>query len=513
MAGYSPAQPVVYMHDNVPRFDVSAGMARAPNTFGADFYGVDKPYYIGVLSVGGAYWAIGIVSFLIFSIVYVSYGMCRPQYRQPPKGNCCARAGKCLFSPRVWYIIAALAMLGGTGAALSLVTSFKNATNDTTRAMTTFSDVIHVANTETNDYVQPQLLASMSSSAAFSAAATGNGSTSDIINTINDIGFQTTAANFTVGMYEDSLNDMDKTLRKLTNSPDYDISQLGNKVFLTGVVLMAFFLGFVVVTLFGMIGTKGGACWHRAFNACGLVISTLVVFLLAGLISVVAILGSDVCVAPGSAILSVANATKAQPYTYATLNYYINCGITPGYPVQGAWEDITGVQSALIASLADYAYLQSALTPADTWATPFMTELNNSLVTANASMSVVASSVACSPLNSLYYDVLQALCNTGIVAAIKTWGLLTAACILIYVMTSAGARLCYTHAGDEMLPEDPAKAAAAAGVDPNAQRGAVVSINDHGNAVGAAPQLMYVPAAGYASGGNNLKAGSAATYA
>lgn len=59
------------------------------------------------------------------------------------------------------------------------------------------------------------------------------------------------------------------------------------------------------------------------------------VFLLAGLISVVAILGSDVCVAPGSAILSVANATKAQPYTYATLNYYINCGITPGYPVQG----------------------------------------------------------------------------------------------------------------------------------------------------------------------------------
>ena len=50
--------------------------------------------------------------------------------------------------------------------------------------------------------------------------------------------------------------------------------------------------------------------------------------------------------------------------------------------------------------------------------------------------------------------MLQALCNTGIVAAIKTWGLLTAACILIYVMTSAGARLCYTHAGDEMLPED-----------------------------------------------------------
>jgi hypothetical protein len=55
--------------------------------------------------------------------------------------------------------------------------------------------------------------------------------------------------------------------------------------------------------------------------------------------------------------------------------------------------------------------------------------------------------------------------------------------------------------------------AAAAGADPNAPRGAVVSINDHGNAVGAAPQLMYVPAAGYASGGTNLKAGSAATYA
>jgi hypothetical protein len=69
-------------------------------------------------------------------------------------------------------------------------------------------------------------------------------------------------------------------------------------------------------------------------------------------------------------------------------------------------------------------------------------------------MTGVANSVACSPLNALYYNVLQALCTTGIVASIKTWGLLTAACILIYVMTSAGARLCYSHAGDEKLPED-----------------------------------------------------------
>jgi hypothetical protein len=136
------------------------------------------------------------VSFLIFSIIYISYGMCRPQFRQATKGNCCVRAGKCLFSPRVWYTIAALAMLGGTGAALSLVTSFKNAvsaararapaggrtgagadavngrvcqsphnhlaypirhthahaqTNDTTSTMTTFSDVIHLATTETNN--------------------------------------------------------------------------------------------------------------------------------------------------------------------------------------------------------------------------------------------------------------------------------------------------------------------------------------------------------------------------
>lgn len=39
--------------------------------------------------------------------------------------------------------------------------------------------------------------------------------------------FQTTAANFTVGAYEDSLNDMDKTLRKLTNSPVRGVQRAG----------------------------------------------------------------------------------------------------------------------------------------------------------------------------------------------------------------------------------------------------------------------------------------------
>ena len=47
----------------VPRFDARQGMTRVSNTFGADIFGADMSYFTAVLSVSGAYFAIGVCGF------------------------------------------------------------------------------------------------------------------------------------------------------------------------------------------------------------------------------------------------------------------------------------------------------------------------------------------------------------------------------------------------------------------------------------------------------------------
>lgn len=116
---------------------------------------------------------------------------------------------------------------------------------------------------------------------------------------------------------------------------------------------------------------------------------------------------------------------------------------------------------------------------------------------ANSSLTLVSSTVACAPVYGVYASTLSALCGEGIVASIKTWGLATAACVLVYILVSAGARLCWSHPGDALDPVDENKPGEAAVAPAGAHRGQYVM-----PATGAAPQLMYAaPVARHGAGG------------
>lgn len=173
--------------------------------------------------------------------------------------------------------------------------------------------------------------------------------------------------------------------------------------------------------------------------------------------------GSDVCVAPGTALLSIANLTNTGALATATLTYYTTCGANPATPPAGAYSDVVQGEASLAAGLA---YLAQANSSAAYYppAQPAFAWVGGNLSAANVSVGALADTLGCGPLAGVYDSVLDAICNTGMVAVIKTWALATAAVILIFVMVSAGARLCWTHPGDPLDPQDEQAAMAAAGV-------------------------------------------------
>ena len=137
------------------------------------------------------------------------------------------------------------------------------------------------------------------------------------------------------------------------------------------------------------------------------------------------------------------------------VRYYTTCGNASAGVVApvGAYESVLQGQATLLSGMQSVEELQ-ALDNGDPTIAALIASLRGNLTAANRSLTYVAGAVSCGPVYTIYSGTLNALCSDGIVAAIKTWGLATAACVLIYVLVSAGARLCWSHPGDALDPVD-----------------------------------------------------------
>lgn len=500
---YNIPREVNWMHDKVPRFDARQGMKTVSNTFGADVTGDDLPYYTAVVSVAGAYFAIGIVTFLIFALVYASYGCCRPRFRAIAKGGCCSRFVGWLVAPRLWYVAAAGAMLAGTSAALSQVSLFRTATDKSVAGFNGFADIVSGASTTTSGMVNPTLAAAAAALASLSAAVTTNSAT-DLVTPVADFNtLLTTVRNAATdaGTQLSSLDGMLNDIRSTgTHDGDFNLNELGYNVWRGGIAALAIFLGFVALTLPGMSASRCGARWHRMLNACGLTIASLLVFVFAGIFILVSLLGSDICVAPSAALVDIANATSRSLTVQESLAYYTTCGgAAPPLAPAGIYGIIVEQSSHVADALSGVTAMQAIVTshaPDYDFATPFLTQLGGNMTAASGHVTHLSSQLTCAPIAAVYASLLDALCVDGMVAVIRTWGLATAACVLVYILVSAGARLCWSHPGDPVDPEAEKRAAAEAAAAAHGIHGA-----------GGAPQM--VGAAPKVAGGG----GSAASYA
>jgi len=454
------------MHDKIPRPDAAKSMKLVTNVFGPDLLHKDIEYYEGILSVSGAYFAVGIAAFFIFFFVYSFACACRSKTRRAAKGGCCSTFCGVLFGPRLWFLIAAIVMLGGTSAALSQVTAFRSSVDKAVSALDDFDSILNTANNLVNSSLTPALDSTLAAITAFSASAPVGGWPAPVQSAITSMQAQVTDGSTNTAAVASRLASLtsaiDGTVHSSSSNP-LDVHTLGTRVFQGGVTALAIFLGFVLFSVFGLPGTKCGASFFRWFDACGLVLSVLLVCIFAGLFMAIALVGSDVCVDPSTAVLAIANQTNSGTLAMDTLTYYTGCGANPGLPPLGAYSDVTLGESSLVNGLSTYASMLSAVN-STAEAHPAIEWIGGNLTAANVSIAALADTLRCAPLADVYDRVLDAICSTGIVAVIKTWALATAAVILIFAMVSAGARLCWSHPGDPLDPQDEQAAMAAAGV-------------------------------------------------
>jgi len=237
-----------------------------------------------------------------------------------------------------------------------------------------------------------------------------------------------------------------------------DINDLGQHVWLGGTVALALFLGFLLLSTVTLAPKR---CCAVSFRLCNvlLVAAFLLVYIFAGLFMAVSLIGSDVCVDVPTALGKVANMTNAAPGALDSILYYTTCQTANGSVIpatSGAAAQLASGQATFAQTQSDFASFSSSyglLFPAADVAA-----VNASLVATGGNLTALAVQAGCVPVNSIYQTVADNLCNGGMVSIVTVWALATAACILMFLIATSAARLCWRHPGDEQKQQPPAEA-------------------------------------------------------
>jgi regulator of sigma D len=387
--------------------------------------------------------------FFIYAIIG-SFALCCGSRKDTSKYR--SKMNKCcglIFGPRVWYIGALLFLLGGAAAAMSQVSQFKSTIDQTVSALDDFNNILGNTSGAVTDQLIPNLqalgttLQNMKAASALFPAA--QAAIQTMINNNNVALNSATQASNQLSQASSSLNS------KIHDGENTDLNQLGNKVFVGGLASLGLFLAFLILTSFGLLSKPCAALYFRICNVI-LIITLLLVFIFAGLFVGVAVVTSDVCVAPSPAIVAIANLANPGADAVATLTYYTSCGNGSAVQPAGAYEMLLN-GSRTLNTAAETAQQFEQQYPGPPFQA-YYSELNAELNATNVTLVQVLDYISCTPVYSVYDRVLNALCSTGSVAVITVWALATAGSVLIFILVTSAARLCWRHPGDEVEKEE-----------------------------------------------------------
>jgi hypothetical protein len=198
-------------------------------------------------------------------------------------------------------------------------------------------------------------------------------------------------------------------------------------------------------------------CMYKALAPISIVWNFLL-FLLAGIFYLVAVLGSDVCFAPAAAIVS---ATKGQDQ----LSYYLNCATQPTMAPPAFLGVMGGTLDTLGSAVSQVAKLQTLANSGGSPAGygPLMVagkasnDLNLAASNTNAAMNTIGNITGvvfgCANVDALFNNLFGALCNGTVTAAAGMAQMLIAAAVLMLVQMLIGVDLCCFHPGDPSVWE------------------------------------------------------------
>jgi len=450
----------------------------------------------GILSLSGAYFAIGILGFILFVALNLS-GICcgggAIARSKLPYTGCVGW----LLSPTLWFIGGVIVMCCGTSAALAQVTAFQKTVRfalpplmfplgsarlarepacechmqvtETASGINGFTGLLNTASQQVSNGVAGSLASLNNTLVTLEAAAAAIPVAPADLATISDMISSTTASAASTTSVSSLLNSTVSSLnRQLGNGGNVDVTSIGNRVYLGGAVSLGIFLIGLVIGAVFVLPRKSCASMFRYCNAL-LVVAFVLVYIFTGLFMAVSVAGSDICVAPSASIGSVVSLTAGTAAD--TILYYSSCQTAPGVvtpPTAGALFDLLAGQASLNATRQTYDSTQAALVLAYPALAADAAAVGPALTATSAALAAVVSTVGCLPVNNVYQGLVQTLCGTGIPSVINVWGLGTAACLLMLILTISGVRLCFRHPGDVVAdPTDPRFASVGFGTAPS----------------------------------------------
>ena len=239
-------------------------------------------------------------------------------------------------------------------------------------------------------------------------------------------------------------------------SGQFVIANLGRNVFVGAAAALGVYLAFLLLIGATLLPKP---CCATTFRVCNVLL--LLVFLLtwvfSGVMLLVSVVGSDICLDVPGALGAVAAQTAgtAQLIDADTITYYASCRRADG-SIAPAAADSDGAAYDAAQACAGVATLQTSFTTflasqtAGWRATcaASIAAINTDLSGATSVAGALCQDASCLVINDVYQPIAASLCNTGIYAMTNVWVLATCCAIVIAVMTTAGVRLCWRHPGD-----------------------------------------------------------------
>ena len=173
------------------------------------------------------------------------------------------------------------------------------------------------------------------------------------------------------------------------------------------------------------------------------------IFLFAGFFAAASTIASDICVNPSAALASIGNLHNPSGQAISDMTFMVTCtntGVDHVNRMSAVTNDLNEAMSAMNSAVNNaqpsglYTGFPALLR------VPAFSQIE--LQWAQSSVSLIAPLDDCYPMTGYNNDIMQPLCAVATVGIIELWALATAACVLVYIMASAGARMMWKHEGD-----------------------------------------------------------------
>jgi len=513
----------------VPRYDASLRRAPAdfslPPTATAAAYAA-SPYLQGVLLQAGGVWALAALFLVVFGVAFAAACCCR---RRLPKGfgggepSAYARGVACCCSGRNCYFVAATAFACGLAAALAYTTTFFAGVGDLIAGLAGLRATLGAAaatvggallgNLTAADALArgAQALAAGSplapdadalAAAAAGAVAVAVGAQASLNATVaalaTDLGVAVDAGAAGVPAAAQAL---------VPGRLDLGAARAG----LTNGSLALLSLALAWLALHACL-LRASPCAARSFRLAAPVslLAAVLVTALAGVAYVPALVGSDVCAAPGASVAALLNATAGQrgADAAATVLYYSACALPgPGGAAlapAGALAQAVQAQAALAEAQSRLAAFAAAGAGANASFAALLGGLNATLLGSGGALAALVDQVSCAPVAADWALALDGLCLGAVFGVSALAVSLGAGAALLALLLAATAHVLRNHPGD--LRADAEEAAKRSSLDRVAS--ALRTVDSADDALGAGIGYQPPPAnsGGGGSGGGNSRA-------